>query len=251
MSQVQKVSVLGMVDYAAVDYNSASDLIIANAVLNHSYGVFALPVHGLITAINEPAFLEATKKADLIVPDGHPIRWFMNFFYKTKLKDRVYGPELTKFVLHKANEKGLRIFLYGGSTQTTLDKFNQYISENFPNITVCGTYREPEADSETLFAEQLMECQPHIVLVGRGCPRQELWIAKNLDKVNAVMMGIGAAFSFYSGTLKQAPKWMQDNGLEWLFRLSVEPNRLFKRYFLTNSQFIFEVLKYSLLARKN
>jgi len=88
------------------------------------------------------------------------------------------------------------------------------------------------------------------VLVGRGCPRQELWVANHKDKVNAVMMAVGAAFDFHAGKLKQAPSWMQRNGLEWLFRLSVEPKRLAKRYFLTNTQFILAFLRFKLFYKK-
>ena len=84
------------------------------------------------------------------------------------------------------------------------------------------------------------------MLVGRGCPRQERWVANHLGKINAAMMAVGAAFDFYAGTVKQAPKWMQDNGLEWLFRLTQEPGRLWKRYLTTNSYFIYLFLKHKL-----
>ena len=240
---VKRVRILDAVDYAVVDYDSASDHIIASALRRKSYGVFAMPVHGIVLSTNKGILSEAVKQADLIVPDGHPVRWAMNYFYKTQLTDRVYGPLLTWHVLNKANKYKLKVFLYGGNTETTLSKFKAYIQNNFPDVDVCGAYREASPDGETLEPETVNSTGAQIVLIGRGCPKQELWIAKNKNKIQAVMMGVGAAFSFYAGTLEQAPAWMQDRGLEWFFRLIKEPRRLFKRYFVTNTTFILLVLK--------
>ncbi|MEM9831975.1 MAG: WecB/TagA/CpsF family glycosyltransferase [Bacteroidota bacterium] len=238
-----KFRLFNTVDYAAVDYESASNIIIGEAEQQNSYGVFALPVHGLVTAIQDPVMQEATQQVQMIVPDGQPIRWAMNYFHQAGLKDRVYGPTLTLYVLGKANQKRLNVFLYGGNTQETLNKFAGFIRENYPNLTVCGKYREEYPDSNTLSSKTINNSGAHIVLVGRGCPRQEVWVANRLGKVNAVMMAVGAAFSFHAGTIKQAPSWMQKAGLEWLFRLLMEPQRLWKRYFLTNGYFIYLFLK--------
>jgi exopolysaccharide biosynthesis WecB/TagA/CpsF family protein len=183
------------------------------------------------------------------VPDGQPIRWALNNFYKVDLKDRVYGPILTLHVLEKANLKGLKVFLYG-SKAVTLNKLKEFININYPNVDICGIhvdrFREatPEEDKEDI--RKINASGAHIVLVGRGCPRQERWVANHLGKVNAAMMAVGAAFDFYAGTVKQAPKWMQDNGLEWLFRLTQEPGRLWKRYLTTNSYFVYLFLKHKL-----
>lgn len=246
---LRKVQILEAVDYAVVDYESASDIIIDRAKQRESYGVYAMPVHGLMLAVNNGMLSSSVKKVDLIVPDGHPIRWLMNYFYNTKLNDRVYGPELTRYVLKKANDNDLSIFLYGGNTEYTLNQFENYILKNYPSVKICGKYREPSAESETLDPAYLNSLKPDIVLVGRGCPKQELWISKNKGQVNAVMMGIGAAFSFYAGTLDQAPKWMQDRGLEWFFRLCKEPKRLFMRYFVTNTKFTLITFKYIVMAK--
>lgn len=245
------VRLFNAVDYAAVDYESASDIIITQAEQRNSYGVFALPVHGLVTAIQDPIMREATQKAQMIVPDGQPIRWAMNYFHQAGLKDRVYGPTLTLYVLKKANEKGLSVFLYGGSTQETLNKFADFIRDKFSNVTICGRYREEAPDGNTLSAEVIKQSGAHIVLVGRGCPRQEIWIADRLKTIDAVMMAVGAAFSFHAGTTKQAPSWMQNAGLEWLFRLLVEPQRLWKRYLLTNGYFIYLFLREALLSKRS
>ncbi len=243
---MKKVRIFDTADYAVVDYESASDIIIERTQQHRSYGVFAMPVHGLVTAVQDPAMYEAAQKADMIVPDGQPIRWAMNYFYKVGLKDRVYGPTLTLYVLEKAQQDRLKVFLYGGSTEETLEKFAAFIRKNYPKVDVCGMYREEDPAGDTLSSEEINRSGAHIVLVGRGCPRQEIWVANRLGKVNAVMMAVGAAFSFHAGTVKQAPAWMQNNGLEWLYRLLSEPRRLWKRYFLTNSYFIYLFLKYAI-----
>lgn len=243
---MKTVRLFNTADYAVVDYESASDIIVEQARNRQSYGVLAMPVHGLVTAVQERAMYEATQGADMIVPDGQPIRWAMNYFYKVGLKDRVYGPTLTLYVLDKAQQDKLKVFLYGGSTEETLEKFTAFIRHKYPDVEICGTYREDDPAGDTLSSEEVNRSGAHIVLVGRGCPRQEIWVANRLGKVNAVMMAVGAAFSFHAGTVRQAPAWMQNNGLEWLYRLLSEPRRLWKRYFLTNSYFIYLFLKYAI-----
>ncbi|HWI41905.1 MAG TPA: WecB/TagA/CpsF family glycosyltransferase, partial [Verrucomicrobiae bacterium] len=116
------------------------------------------------------------------------------------------------------------------------------IRESYPRVRLAGVHVDrfrdatPEEDLEDI--RKINESGAHIVLVGRGCPRQEIWVADHLGKINAVMMAVGAAFDFHAGTLRQAPPWMQKNGLEWLFRLMIEPRRLWKRYLVTNSHFL-------------
>lgn len=245
----QKIRLFDTADYAVVDYESASDVIIENARQRNSYGVFAMPVHGLVTAVKDPAMYDAAQKADMIVPDGQPVRWAMNHFYHVGLKDRVYGPTLTLYVLKKADRQELKVFLYGGSTEEALEKFAAFIQKNYPNVEVCGQYREKNPDGDSLSTEEINASGAHIILVGRGCPRQEIWVANRLGKVKGVMMAVGAAFGFHAGTVKQAPRWMQDYGLEWLFRLLTEPRRLWRRYFYTNSYFVLLFLKYKLFSK--
>ena len=238
MINFQKVNVLG-IDFAVVDYDLASDAIVEAAGKHQPYSVFALPVHGIIENHNDDEMKVATRAANMIVPDGQPVRWCMNHFHNVGLTDRVYGPTLTLHVLKKANPLGLRVFLYGGKSEETTKKFAAFIQSRYPNVKICGTYREDDPAADTLTPEMINEAQPHIVLVGRGCPRQEKWIAKNQSQVNAAMMAVGAAFSFHAGEISQAPKWMQDRGLEWLHRLMTEPRRLWKRYLVTNTTFLY------------
>jgi exopolysaccharide biosynthesis WecB/TagA/CpsF family protein len=241
------------IDYAIVDYESASDVIIQQAEQNRSFGVSALAVHGLVTSVREKSVGEKVKKIPMVVPDGQPVRWALNSFYKVGMKDRVYGPTLTLHVLEKADKKNLKVYLYG-STEATLEKLSQFIKDNYPGVDLCGIhidrFRDATPEEDEADIQKINASGAQVVLVGRGCPRQEIWVADHLGKVNAAMMAVGAAFDFHAGTLKQAPKWMQDKGLEWLYRLVKEPRRLWKRYFVTNSIFIYLFFKHKLFPGK-
>lgn len=253
MSIVYSKHKLFLPEYANVDYESASNIIIEEAKNQRSFGVSALAVHGLMESVSNVDLGKVINNIDLIVPDGQPVRWALNSFYKLGMKDRVYGPELTLCVLKKADENALNVYLYG-STEHTLLKFKKFIGEKYPNINICGVhidrFREATDEEDAQDIRKINESGANIVLVGRGCPRQEFWVATHKGKVNAAMMAVGAAFDFHAGTVKQAPKWMQNNGLEWFFRLLQEPKRLAKRYFVTNSLFIFTFFKYKLFLRR-
>lgn len=245
---MDRVSIFG-VTYTACDYESASDAIIENAKQQNSFGVSALAVHGLMESFKDKALMAQVNKLDLVVPDGQPVRWAMNAFHKTGLKDRVYGPTLTLYVLRKAHRDGLGVYLYG-SKKETLDKLQDFIKREYPNVIISGVhvdrFREATEEEDLQDIKKINESGANIVLVGRGCPRQEKWVANHLGKVNAAMMAVGAAFDFHAGTVEQAPAWMQRSGLEWLFRLTREPKRLWKRYLFTNSLFIYLFIKKSL-----
>jgi len=242
------------IDYAIVDYESASDVIIDHAARNSSFGVSALAVHGLVTSVKEKEIGRRVKTIDLVVPDGQPVRWALNSYYKVGMKDRVYGPTLTLHVLEKASKQNLKVYLYG-STESTLQKFSAFIEKTYPGVNLCGIhvdrFRDATPEEDEADIAKINAAGAQVVLVGRGCPRQEVWVADHLGKVNAAMMAVGAAFDFHAGTLKQAPKWMQDHGLEWFYRLMKEPRRLWKRYFVTNSYFIYLFLKHKLFRKRN
>lgn len=241
------------IDYAIVDYESASDIIIENAERHNSFGVSALAVHGLVTSVKDKAVGVRVKKIDMVVPDGQPVRWALNSFYKLNMKDRVYGPTLTLHVLEKASKKKLNVYLYG-STETTLAAFSGFIEQHYPGVMLCGIhpdrFRDATPAEDAADIEKINKAEAHIVLVGRGCPRQEVWVADHLGKIHAAMLAVGAAFDFHARTVKQAPPWMQDHGLEWFYRLLKEPRRLGKRYVTTNGYFIYLFFKYKLLKRK-
>lgn len=229
-------------NYAITDYRRASEKIIAHAKHHKSFGVSALAVHGLIETVKDRSFRAIVNKLDMVVPDGQPIRWALNSFYKAGLEDRVTGPILTKYVLARASEQNLGVYLYG-STGETLEKFTAFININYPGVKIAGThpdrFREATPEEDAADIEKINNSGAHIVLVGRGCPRQEKWVASHMGKINAAMMAVGAAFDFHAGNIRQAPLWMQQAGLEWFYRFIQEPGKLWKRYLTTNPHFIY------------
>jgi exopolysaccharide biosynthesis WecB/TagA/CpsF family protein len=240
------------IQYSSTDYEEASSILIDHARKRKSYGVSALAVHGLMTAYYNPVIREKVNSIPMVVPDGQPVRWALNSLFEAGLKDRVYGPQLTLHVLEKANALSLSVYLYG-STRDTCDRFVAFINRRFPNVSIAGVhvdrFREATPEEDVADIKKINDSGAHLVLVGRGCPRQEVWVADHLGKVNAVMMAVGAAFDFHAGVLPQAPGWMQRAGLEWFFRLIQEPGRLWKRYLVTNSQFVYQFLRHKLFVR--
>jgi exopolysaccharide biosynthesis WecB/TagA/CpsF family protein len=244
-TQFSKTTLFG-ISYASVDYTSATEIILENAAKRTSFGVSALAVHGLMESKRNELIGKYVSRINMVVPDGKPVQWALNAFNKAGLKDRVYGPDLTRHVLKAAGEQQLRVYLYG-STASTLEKLSQYIPRTFPGVIVCGIHVDrfrdatPEEDAQDI--QKINASGANIVLVGRGCPRQEIWVSQHLGEINAVMMAVGAAFDYFVGNIRRPPVWMQQAGLEWLFRLSQEPRRLFKRYAVTNSLYIYYVLQ--------
>lgn len=230
------------VSYSITDYDTASDTIIQKAKARESFGISALAVHGLVESVRNKSFRDSLEKIDMIVPDGQPIKWALNSFYKVGLKERVAGPILTKHVLAKANKNRLKVYLYG-SKIATLTKMEEYFKEQYPNMEVCGMHSDrfrdatPEEDIEDI--KKINASGANLILVGRGCPRQEKWVASHISKINAPMMAIGAAFDFLAGNIKHAPHWMQSSGLEWFYRLIQDPKKLWRRYLTTNMYFIY------------
>ncbi len=240
------------VNYTLTNYREAAKIIIDYGSKHSSFGVSALAVHGLIESYRNPVLLTKVNKIDMVVPDGQPVRWALNYFHKANLKDRVYGPQLTLDVLSLAAQKKLNIYLYG-SSENTLKKLAANINTRFPDIVICGMHADRFRDATTEEDEddirKINASNAHIVLVGRGCPRQEVWVSDHLGKINAAMMAVGAAFDFHAGVVKQAPVWMQRMGLEWLYRFFREPGRLWKRYLVTNSLFIYLFVKKAIYSK--
>jgi exopolysaccharide biosynthesis WecB/TagA/CpsF family protein len=234
------VKVLG-VNVSRVDYESAVAAIICAAREQRSFGATALAVHGVMEAYRDGSFAEILNRLHLITPDGQPVRWAMNLLGARELKDRVYGPTLMLKVCEQAASNQLPIFLFG-STKAVLDQLSANLQTKFPGLVVAGVqpdrFREASADEDELDIATINQSGARIVLVGRGCPRQEKWVAAHIGRIPAAMIAVGAAFDFHAGTLPQAPKILQDYGLEWTFRLVNEPKRLWRRYLILNPLFI-------------
>lgn len=240
-------------NYCALSCAEAATVIVDHARNSHSFGVTALAVHGLVESITEPSLGEKINRINMIVPDGQPVVWALNSLYKLGIQFKLPGPTLTLEVLKQANEYKLKVFLFG-STADTLSKFQQYIEAAYPRLEVCGfhedRFRDATASEDDADVKKINASGAHIVLVGRGCPRQEHWVADHVGKIDAAMMAVGAAFDYHAGKLARAPMWMQKFGLEWLYRLIQEPGRLWKRYLVTNSIFILRLVQQKLFGTK-
>ena len=248
----KKVDVFG-VGVSVTDYRQACDLIIAAAKQRRSFAVSALATHGLMEAASDSELLDLVNAIDLVTPDGQPVHWAMNLLHKTGLRERVCGPDLTRLVCQsaKAHEIGVYIF---GSTQKTCNRMVETLEIDFPGLRIVGVqpdrFREATLEEDEEDVRRINDSGAGIVLVGRGCPRQERWVALHRGRVQAAMLAVGAAFDYLAGNLNRAPRWMQRAGLEWLYRLMQEPRRLFRRYLVTNSLFIWR-LSLSLMRNRH
>lgn len=251
MTTPAKVDVFG-VGLSVVDYNDATARIIEAGRRHESFGMSALATHGLMEAVHNPEFMTVVCELDMVTPDGQPVRWAMNLLHGTGLSDRVYGPDLTWKVCGAAAEAGVGIYLFG-STSETCTAFVNAIRAEWPDVRIDGVqpdrFREATLDEDAADIARINNSGAGIVLVGRGCPRQERWVQAHQGKINAAMMAVGAAFDYHAGQLRKPPAAMQKYGLEWLWRLVLEPKRLYKRYAITNSQYVVELVK-ALRARR-
>jgi N-acetylglucosaminyldiphosphoundecaprenol N-acetyl-beta-D-mannosaminyltransferase len=238
-----KHSILG-INIHAVDYEYAVDKIVTAAKGQQPCSVSALAVHGVMTGLLDPIHARRLNGLDLVVPDGQPVRLGLQFLHGKKLPDRVYGPNLTLRVTEAFAEHGLKIYLYG-SRQEVIDNLATNLKDRFPNLIIAG--KEPSkfrrlTEQECLeVADRIKASGANAVLVGLGCPRQEVWAYEYRDRLNMPILAVGAAFDFFAGNLPQAPKILQDYSLEWLFRLVQEPKRLWRRYLILNPLYLWNL----------
>jgi N-acetylglucosaminyldiphosphoundecaprenol N-acetyl-beta-D-mannosaminyltransferase len=225
-------------------FDEQLDSILAMARDRCSAYVCCVNVHMAIEAL-EPAFSKVVNEADLATPDGVPMLHVLNIFHHAK-QERVPGNDLMPALLARAATQGIGVFLYGGQPDTLRTISARAIQEN-EGIRIAGTHSPPFAPLERIDldeeAERINSSGAGLVLVSLGCPKQERFMAAMKGRVNAVMVGVGGAFLLYAGLDKRAPKWMRDFSLEWLYRLWLEPGRLWKRYLVTNTRFVILYLK--------
>ena len=196
-----------------------------------SYVCFA-NVHMITECYRDKELCEAVNHADVIAPDGKPVSWFLNTF-QGRRQVKVSGPDIFPELLKQAARRGKKVFFYG-STNKVLKKVVARALFEFPALQIAGAYSPAfialTEDEKNTIADMINKAGPHLVFVALGCPKQEKWMAENAGKISACMLGIGQAFQVYAEELKRAPKQIQDLGFEWAYRLSIEPNRLWKRY---------------------
>jgi N-acetylglucosaminyldiphosphoundecaprenol N-acetyl-beta-D-mannosaminyltransferase len=190
-------------------------------------------VHGVMESRRDYCLRRIHNEAGMVAPDGMPLVWLSRFLGKHRT-ERVYGPDLMRKMTAVSSLRGYRQFYYGGA-EDVADKLKQALITAHPKLDVAGTlcppFRELTPEEDRAVVAAINAARPDIVWVGLSTPKQEFWMANHLGLIEApVMVGVGAAFDFLAGTKRQAPRWMQRNGLEWLFRLCSEPRRLWRRY---------------------
>ena len=198
-------------------------------------------VHGIILSQQDGVLRNVLDGADIATPDGMPVVWALRSF-GARNQQRVYGPTLMLRLCQMAAEERHGIFLYG-STRNTLDRLVLMLLNRFPTLEICGTYappfRELTLDEDLRMQEQVRQSGARLVFVGISTPKQDFWMSRHRHCFpGLVLVGVGAAFDFHAGRVRQAPRWMQSAGLEWFFRLCAEPRRLWKRYLLVTPQFL-------------
>lgn len=233
-------SVLG-VRVAATDYEAATERVIAAAKSRSPLGVTALAVHGVMTGVQDSTQRYRLNSLDMCVPDGQPVRWALNWLHGCGLRDRVYGPELMLRICARATSEGLSIFLYG-STPEVLERLKSNLVARFPSLVIAGAvpsrFRTISPSEKTRVVSDIRASGASIVFCGLGCPRQEVWTYEYREALGVPIIAVGAAFDFFAGTVRQAPKVLQRYGLEWAFRLVSEPRRLWRRYLLLNPRYL-------------
>lgn len=202
-------------------------------------------VHSVITAQRDAVFRSAINGADMATPDGAPVAWLMRR-HGTPQQQRISGPDLMWKYLAEAEGTGRVVSFYGGN-EKTLGQLCSVVAIRFPQLIVgCAIsppFRALSPEEDAAYIEQINQSATSVLFVSLGCPKQELWMAAHRGKIHAVMIGVGAAFDYHAGTIRRAPLWMQNAGLEWLHRLASEPRRLWKRYLVTNTLFFLEITR--------
>jgi N-acetylglucosaminyldiphosphoundecaprenol N-acetyl-beta-D-mannosaminyltransferase len=246
--------VLG-VPISVIDYDGAIEVMDSLVESRRRGYVCAAPVHALMVAQEDAEMRAALRNSTLVVPDGMPLVWASNLLGE-ELSDRVYGPELMLRYSDRCVERGHRVWLYGGRDQGSLVQLALSMRRRHPGIKIIGGYSPPfrplTAEEEDALVEQINDAQPDVLWVGIGVPKQEKWMAHMRDRLDVpVMCGVGAAFDFHAGRISMAPAWMQDRGLEWIYRMAQEPRRLLPRYLYTNPRFVLAFARQYLAQKRS
>lgn len=239
MNQVIRIPIINTFIHNT-SYDDACDRIQDWANKNTSCYIVAANVHVVMTAYWQRTYQHILNHAALVTPDGMPLVWAMRWL-GIKQQTRVYGPDLMLAWCDRSARCGIPIYLYGNKKHT-LEKLQAKLLQKFPSLIIAGTHSPPfrtlTAAEEAEDRARIHASGAKVVLVSLGCPKQEEWMARQQGKLQAVMIGVGAAFSFHSGEISQAPRWVMKMGFEWLYRLIKEPTRLWRRYLINNPLFL-------------
>jgi len=232
-------------------YADASEHIAALACSGGPAVVCVANVHMVMEARDDPAYRRTVNASELVTSDGMPLVWALRALGLPEAS-RVYGPTLLPHVRERAAHYGLPVGFYGG-TPEVLARLQERLRAELPRLRIAFAHAPPfraatrAEDADVVAA--IEDAGVRILFVGLGCPKQERWMSAHRDRLGCTMVGVGAAFDFLAGTKPQAPAWMQDRGLEWLFRLASEPRRLWRRYLWHNPRFLLGMARQLLAAR--
>jgi N-acetylglucosaminyldiphosphoundecaprenol N-acetyl-beta-D-mannosaminyltransferase len=231
--------VLGMRIHAT-SYKRATRQILEWARAGVGRSVVCATVHMVMECFDRPEFQRQINSADMVTSDGMPLVWALRRLGVSGA-ERVYGPGLTEILLEHSEREGIRIGFLGG-TPETLTLLSAKVRGRYPALAVGFSFSPPfrplSPEEDRALLEQIRSSGVQILFAGLGCPKQEDWVIRHRPDLRCVMVAVGAAFDFLAGTKRQAPRWMQASGLEWVFRLANEPGRLWRRYLLANPRFI-------------
>ena len=235
------VDVLG-VPLALTDYDRTMDWMDSTVANDERGYICVAAVHTVMACQEDSELRDAVLNSSLTVPDGQPLVWAMNALGH-KVSSRVYGPDLMARYCERSARTGTRMFLYGGRNQGALVQLALNLRTRYPGLKIVGGYSPPfrqlSEEEEAGVAREINRSGADVVWVGIGVPKQEKWMAAMRDRLDApVLVGVGAAFDFHAGLVPQAPNWMQAVGMEWAYRLSREPKRLWRRYAKYNPRFV-------------
>lgn len=236
---IESRSILGM-RADATSYPAASSQVLAWARAGESRYVAVATVNNVMEAYDSPAFRGIMNAADLVTPDGMPLVWGLRLL-GVRTAARVYGPDLTPWVLEAAERDRIPVGFYG-ATAAVLERLLRAVRNRYPGLRIAYAwappFRAPSREEDLATTTLINDSGARILFVGLSTPKQERWMAAHRGRVEAVMLGVGAAFDFLAGVKRQAPPWMMRAGLEWLFRLASEPRRLARRYLKHNPRFV-------------
>lgn len=236
-----RAEILG-VPLAVSDYDEVLDWMDAMVAAGERGWLTAAAVNLVMSANDDPATMKALRGATLAVPDGQPLVWALRLLGHERAT-RVYGPDLMERWCARAARTGTPTYLYGGRSEQALELLTRRLRERFPGLRIAGGYSPPfrplTDDERAQAISHINDSGAKVVWVGTGQPKQEIWMSGMRSHLDApLLVGVGAAFDFHAGIVSQAPSWMQRNGLEWAYRLSREPRRLWRRYASQNPRFV-------------
>ncbi|OGO15160.1 MAG: glycosyl transferase [Chloroflexi bacterium RBG_16_48_8] len=232
IQQPKRENILG-VGVSAINMQQALETIHAWITHRKPHYVCVTPAHSIMACYHDPGLRPIFNRSGLTTPDGMSIVWILRLLGHKHVK-RVYGPDLMHALCQTSIMHGYRHYFYGGAPGL-VDDLEDRLKTAYPGLSVVGSHTPPfgsvSQEEEEWIKDHIQAAKPDILWVGISSPRQEIWMAEHVEILNVpVLIGVGAAFDFLSGRKKQAPRWIQRSGLEWLYRLASEPKRLWRRY---------------------